>query len=237
MTGRPRVVLVENSPRSGPGRLPGWLAEAGIDAAVVAGSDLPDGTVAADGLVLLGGGFMPDDDERHPFLRRERALVSEALGAGMPVLGICLGSQMLAQVAGGEVTESSGETERGSCAIELLPAASDDALFAGLAKDGELRMIENHKDSITRLPPEATLLATSAACRVQAFRVGTAAWGVQFHPEATATAVAGWDEAKLAEEGLDRAALLARAEADAPRNTAQAWALAGAFADVVRNRC
>jgi GMP synthase (glutamine-hydrolysing) len=238
MTDRPRVVIVQNSQGSGPGRLPEWLAEDGIDAVVVAGSDLPEylagGAAAVDGLVLLGGGLLPDDDERAPFLPRERALVDEAMTTGVPMLGICLGAQLLAQVAGGEVTAKSGETERGSCPIELLPAAGDDPLFAGLTGYDELRMIQNHQDSITTLPPGAVHLATSGLCRVQAFRVGAAAWGVQFHPEAAATRVADWDESKLAADGFVRAELIAQAEADAPINTEQARALVGAFADVVR---
>ena len=180
---------------------------------------------------------MPDDDERAPFLPRERALVGEALAAGVPVLGICLGAQLLALVAGGEVTAESGETERGSCSVDLLAAAGDDPLFGGLTDYNELRMIQNHQDSITTLPPDAVHLATSEQCRVQAFRVGAAAWGVQFHPEASAARLAEWDENKLAAEGFDRAALLAEATADAPVSTEQARALIGAFADVVREAC
>ncbi|HYU66577.1 MAG TPA: type 1 glutamine amidotransferase [Jatrophihabitantaceae bacterium] len=241
MSRRKRVVLVQNSPHSGPGRLPEWLAEDGIDAVVVAGPDLPEHLAGradeVDGLVLLGGGFLPDDDERAPFLPRERSLVGEAMTTGVPVLGICLGAQLLAHVAGGEVTAKSGETECGSCSIELLAAAGDDPLFAGLADYDELRMIQNHQDSITTLPPGAVHLGTSEACRVQAFRVGTAAWGVQFHPEVAASRVADWDQSKLAADGFDRAALLAQAEADAHINTVQARALVGAFADVVREAC
>ena len=266
MTALPRVLIAQNSERSGPGRLPDWLAEDGIDSVVVSGADLPvhlthpsaearpsavrppmarsdtrmelpGGSAAVDGLVLLGGGFMPDDDERAPFLPHERALVREAMTAGVPVLGICLGAQLLAHVAGGEVTAKSGETERGSCPIELLAAAGNDPLFSGLTGYEELRMIQNHKDSITMLPPGAVHLATSEACRVQAFRVGAAAWGVQFHPEASAARLADWDESKLAAEGFDRAALLAQATADADVNTVQARALLGAFADIVREAC
>ncbi len=205
---------------------------------MVDGPDLPEqlagGSAAVDGLVLLGGPLMPDDDERAPFLRRERALVGEALAAGVPVLGICLGAQLLAHVAGGEVTADSGETERGSCSVDLLAAAGNDPLFVGLGGYNELRMIQNHKDSITKLPSGAVHLASSAQCRVQAFRVGAAAWGVQFHPEVSATRLTGWDESKLAAEGFDRAALLAQASADASVNTEQARALVGAFAGIVR---
>lgn len=234
---------MQNSPGSGPGRLPEWLADEEIDAVLVAGEDLPDRLDRlddvgehVDGLVLLGGGFMPDDDERAPFLPRERTIVGEAVEAGVPVLGICLGAQLLALVGGGEVTASSGETEKGSCRVDLLDAAGNDALFSGLTGHDGLRMMQNHSDSITRLPPDAVQLGTSGACNVEAFRVGSSAWGVQFHPEMAADRVAHWNEDDLAAAGYDRAELLARAEADAPANTEQARALIGAFADVVRGR-
>jgi GMP synthase (glutamine-hydrolysing) len=236
VTGRARVVIVQHTAGTGPGRLPEWLAEDGIDAVVIVGPSLPEHLDhdATGGLVLLGGGLMPDDDERYPFLPRERAVLGEALAAEVPVLGICLGAQMLAHVAGGTVTAKSGETERGSCRVDLLAAASDDSLFAGLTDYDGLRMIQNHKDSITTLPPGAVHLATSERCRVQAFRVGANAWGVQFHPEVSSARLVDWDESKLAAEGFDRAALLAQAVADAPANTEQARALVRAFAGVVR---
>jgi GMP synthase-like glutamine amidotransferase len=132
------------------------------------------------------------------------------------------------------VTARSGETERGSCPVRLLAAAGDDPLFAGLNGYDELRMIQNHHDSITTLPPGAVHLATSDACRVQAFRVGQAAWGVQFHPEASADRLALWDESNLAAEGFDLEALRAQAMEDAEANAVQARALVAAFAGVVR---
>ena len=110
-------------------------------------------------------------------------------------------------------------------------------MFAGLTGYNELRMIQNHHDSITKLPPGAVHLATSESCRVQAFRLGATAWGVQFHPEASATRLAEWDDSKLSAEGFDRAELIARATADAPTNTAEARALVGAFAAVVHEGC
>ncbi|WP_159797176.1 type 1 glutamine amidotransferase [Puerhibacterium puerhi] len=235
---RPHVVLVQNTARSRPARLPGWLADEQVDVTVVQGPDLPDRLAdlpgPVDGIVLLGGGLMPDDDARAPFLARERALTREAIAAGVPLLGICLGAQLVAAVTGGRVTPRSGETERGSCAITLLDAAAADPVFGGLAGHAELRMIENHRDSITALPPGAVHLATSPACRVQAFRLGDTTWGVQFHPEVPAERLATWDESDLAAGGFDRAALLEAARADAPVNTAQARALVGGFAAVVR---
>ncbi|MCK9794804.1 type 1 glutamine amidotransferase [Isoptericola sp. 4D.3] len=244
---RPTVVLVQNSPHSGPGRLPAWLEEDGVTAVVVQGADLADrvptlatGDDGVDGLVLLGGGLLPDEDERAPWLPHERALVAEALEAQVPVLGICLGGQVLAHVTGGTVTGRSGETEKGLCPVRLLDDAADDALLgllAPLADAGEVWMVESHVDSITGLPPEAVHLATSDACGVQAFRVGDLAWGLQFHPEAAPERIGTWDADELAGLGYDRDELLAAALERAPENEKQARALAAAFAAVVQHRC
>lgn len=230
-----RVLVVLNSPTSSMGRLEQWLPEAGIDPVLTPGAELPETLDGFGGVVLLGGGFMPDDDAGHPFLARERALTEQALADGVPLLGLCLGGQLLAHVTGGGVTERSGETERGMCALTVLPDAADDPVFGDLpgVPDGPLWMIENHEDSVTALPPSATLLVTSDACRNQAFRVGEAAWGLQFHPEARPERIATWDEAALSEQGIDRAVLAEAALVHAAENEAQSGALVRTWANVV----
>lgn len=239
MTDRPRVLVIRNDVRSGPGRLIDWLTGAGTDVELVDGEQIlvdhpaPVTMDGVAGLVLLGGGFMPDADDRAPWLPAERGFVEHAVAQEVPVLGICLGAQLLALVAGGAVIAGSGETERGSCPVEVLPAAAGDPLFGPLASHRTLRMIQNHRDSITSLPPDATLLATSPACRIQAFRIGGRAWGLQFHPEAGADRVSAWDPDRLRADGFDPAALIAGARADAADNDVQARALVTAFAGVV----
>jgi GMP synthase (glutamine-hydrolysing) len=230
-----RVLVVLNSPTSLMGRLEQWLPEAGLEPVLTPGAELPENLDGFAGMVLLGGGFMPDDDLHHPFLARERRLTTEALDAGIPLLGLCLGGQLLAHVTGGGVTARSGETERGMCALTVLPAAAGDPLFGNLPgiPDEPLWMIENHEDSVTTLPPSATLLVSSGECPIQAFRVGERAWGLQFHPEARPERVATWDEAALSEQGIDRAALAAAALVRAAENEAQSRALIRAWTDVV----
>ncbi|MEV0951425.1 type 1 glutamine amidotransferase [Promicromonospora sp. NPDC050249] len=230
-----RVLVVLNSPTSLMGRLEQSLPEAGLEPVLTPGAELPENLDGFGGLILLGGGFMPDDDLHHPFLARERRLTTEALDLGLPLLGLCLGGQLLAHVTGGGVTAQSGETERGMCALTVLPAAADDPLFGNLPgiPDEPLWMIENHEDSVTALPPSATLLVSSGECPIQAFRVGERAWGLQFHPEARPERVATWDEAALSEQGIDRAALAAAAMVHAAENEAQSRALIRAWTDVV----
>ena len=103
----PRVLVIVNSASSGPRRLGTWLREKAIDVDEVVGAEqpLPASLDGYAGLVMLGGGLMPDDDDRAPWLAAERALAAEAIDRDLPTLGICLGGQLLAHVAGGEVAD------------------------------------------------------------------------------------------------------------------------------------
>jgi GMP synthase-like glutamine amidotransferase len=96
--------------------------------------------------------------------------------------------------------------------------------------------IQNHRDQVVGLPEDAVLLATSEVCRVQAFRVGAAAWGVQFHPEAAASRLESWDEAALADDGLDLGALRRAAEVAETRSVEATRVLARRFAEQVTRR-
>lgn len=230
----PRVLVIVNSASSGPRRLGTWLREKAIDIDEIVGAEqpLPPSLDGYAGLVMLGGGLMPDDDDRAPWLAAERALAAEAVARDLPTLGICLGGQLLAHVAGGEVASKTGPIERGATPIRPTAAGRTDAVFAALGD--EAPMIENHQDMITGLPPAAVLLASSAAVENQAFRLGARVRGVQFHPEASAADLARWDDAALRGEGRSLPALIAAAERVHDHNTAASRALIEAFADEVR---
>ncbi len=230
----PTVLAVQNDPDSGPARLADWFAEEGVRLVVVPGDEVPDSPAGFDGVLLLGGGLMPDEDARAPWLPRERALTAAAVADGVPLLGICLGGQLLAHVAGGTVVADSGRPEHGSVAIRRLPGSEGDALLGSLP--AEFPAVEHHRDEITALPPGAVHLATSATCPHQAFRVGECAWGLQFHPEAAADRLARWDPERLAAEGFDLAALRVAADAAEPESETAARALLRAFVAVVRAR-
>lgn len=129
------------------------------------------------------------DDADGPW-RGERDLIRTAVTAGVPFLGICLGAQLLATACGGEVRPARGGPELGVHPVALQAGATDDLLLGGLG--ASLDVVQWHHDEVLELPLGATLLASSVACPVQAFRLGARAWGLQFHIEATAEVVTGW---------------------------------------------
>jgi GMP synthase (glutamine-hydrolysing) len=196
------VLMIENDSGSGPGRLLDWLDQRGMTANVVRawdGEPIPESAEGYAALVLLGGGMLPDDDERSPWLPAERKLLLAAHGQ-VPVLGICLGGQMLAHTFGGEVLAKYGLPEKGVTELTLSSAAADDPLLAHLP--AVVRAVESHQDQITRLPDDAVLLMSSERCTNQMLRIGQS-WGVQFHPEVTADRVRRWSPERLRSLGFD----------------------------------
>lgn len=225
------VLIVQNSRSGGPSRLGGWLEEAGLGLDVVPaheGAPLPD-RLEHDAMIMLGGGFLPSEDDRAPWLAAARRLMGQALAEGVPVFGICLGGQMLAEIAGGEVTGDTGAPENGSLPLTIRPEAARDELFHGLPP--VVPAIEHHKDAITRLPGGAVWLAETRACPYQAFRVGERAWGVQFHPEVLPARVREWTP-----DGFDPEEVYAGAVADEPVSTPVWREVALRFAKVVSAR-
>lgn len=140
--------------------------------------NLPD-LDAIERLVVMGGPMGADDDELHPFLARERELLARVVERGTPVLGVCLGAQLLASALGGRVYRGHGP-EIGAGSVKLTAAAEADPLL-GTVPGAELPVFHWHGDTFD-LPDGATLLASSAAYPHQAFRHANA-WGFQFHVE------------------------------------------------------
>ncbi|WP_348770466.1 membrane dipeptidase [Leifsonia sp. PS1209] len=231
----PRVLVVVNAKESAPRRLGRWLEEQGIVVEPVLGTDgLPESLDGYAGLVMLGGGLMPDDDARAPWLAQERALALEAIDADLPTLGICLGGQILAHVAGGEVRAAFGPKERGATVISTSDAGRADRVIGGLGSSAP--MIENHQDMITELPPAAVLLGSSDAVDIQAFRLGERVYGLQFHPEVGAHDLLRWKEPTTPAPG-DRpvAELIEEARGVDEENTQASHALVSGFADHVHS--
>jgi len=227
------VLIIENDPGSGPGRLLDWLDDRGFVPVVVRAwadepiPDRPDGHVA---LILLGGPMLPDADTASPWLKAERELLRTTTEEGrVPALGICLGAQLLAHTFGGEVLGKYGLPEKGVTELSLLPGAEDDPLLAGLPST--VRGIESHQDQITRLPADAVLLMSSERCPHQMLRIGRS-WGVQFHPEVTVDRVRRWNQDTLRSWGFSPEVVIAEAEQH-EAELEQTWSgLFGRFLDL-----
>jgi GMP synthase-like glutamine amidotransferase len=147
----------------------------------------PAPALSYDALVVLGGGMNVAEADRRPYLRTELALLAEALHGGHPVLGICLGSQLLASAAGASVHRAR-TPEIGWHEVELCSAAAADRVVGALPR----RFIAFQWHSYAfDIPFGAVELARSEVCP-QAYRIGECAWGVQFHPEVTEEILTGW---------------------------------------------
>jgi GMP synthase-like glutamine amidotransferase len=159
-----------------------------------AGESLP-ALAEASAVIVLGGYMGVHDEADYPFLLPLKRFMRSAAEAGTPLLGICLGGQLLADVLGGEV-HSRHRGEKGLHEIRLTAAGQGDPLFVGLPP--AIAAFQWHNDSFA-VPPAAVHLAASTPCPGQAFRWRNA-WGVQFHPEVDRPIVAVWS-AKADPEG------------------------------------
>jgi GMP synthase (glutamine-hydrolysing) len=144
---------------------------------------------AYSAVLVFGGAMHADQDGHHPWLREENLFLQRLLDTGIPVLGICLGAQLLAKAAHAHVGPVD-EPEIGWYTVELTEAAADDPLLGRLPPRFEAFQWHYYEHG---LPAGAVELARSPLC-TQAFRLGDSAWGVQFHPEVTLAQVEGWLE-------------------------------------------
>lgn len=139
-----------------------------------------------DALIVMGGPMGVNDEALYPWLRSEKAFLAAAIAQNIPILGICLGAQLLAQVLGANVMAGTTK-EIGWYPIELTPAAQDHPWFRGWPSS--LTVFHWHSDTFS-LPAAAIPLATSAVCRQQGFLWQDRVLGLQFHLEVTPATIA-----------------------------------------------
>lgn len=186
-----RVLVVQNFNGAGLGQLRVALEEAGaqidhVDAHLDGG--LPAGPDGHDALVVLGGAQNALADAEHPYLPQLCELMRAFGDAGRAVMGICLGSQLLARAYGGQ-NIIGGASEFGWQDVELTPEGMADPVLGGLPE--RFPIFQWHDD--TFVPPRgAVRLAGNLTAHNQAFRIGRAAYGIQFHFEADRAMVAQW---------------------------------------------
>jgi GMP synthase (glutamine-hydrolysing) len=140
-----------------------------------------------DGVIVCGGSTHPDQDQMHEWIVPERAVIGELVDRNVPVLGLCLGAQLLAAALGATV-ERLSEPEIGWYQVQTAEAARHDPLLGPLGP--EFLALEWHSYEF-QLPTVGTALAHSDRC-VQAFRAGENAWGIQFHAEVTTDDFNSW---------------------------------------------
>jgi GMP synthase (glutamine-hydrolysing) len=151
------------------------------------GTPLPRPLDSYGGVLVFGGAMHADQDEHHPWLLEENFFLERLLDLHIPVLGICLGAQLLAKAAHASVGPAR-EFEIGWLPVELTPAGVDDPVLGRLPATFDAFQWHYYEHGI---PAGGVELARNSVC-TQAFRLGDRAWGVQFHPEVTLAQVESW---------------------------------------------
>ncbi len=217
-----RLLVVQHEPDGPAAWVDEWWSAAGVDLDVVRGDlgdRIPEDTRHHDGLVVLGGAMGACDDAENTWLEPTRVLLRAAVLQDVPTLGVCLGHQLLAVALGGHVDRNPSGRTVGLVPVRLTDAGRGDPLLGD--RDG-IPAIHYNDDVVLDLPAAAVALAELPDGRAQAVRYGPAAWGVQFHPEASPEVLEAWlrwdspeglpparaallDEVKGARGGLRRA--------------------------------
>jgi GMP synthase (glutamine-hydrolysing) len=208
------VLSIVHEPTAGPGVFADALAAADLEVRTWSPPEEPE-PPAIDGaaaILAFGGAMHADQDDRHPWLSTERTLLAGALEQEVPVLAVCLGSQVLAQAAGGAVTRSD-RAEIGWRDVSVTGEGEADPLVGPLAPRFEAFQWHAYEFAP---PPGAVGLATSDVC-LQAFRLGERAWGIQFHAEVARDDALAWiddagNDPDAVAAGIDAQALRERTE-------------------------
>jgi GMP synthase (glutamine-hydrolysing) len=217
------------------GLAPASLADAGLDAIPHRQPGELPSLDDVSGVVVFGGEMNVDMIDRYPFLAEERSYVRKAVDARVPLLGICLGAQMLARAMDRKVYPADVR-ELGFNGLHVASEAEGDPLFS-VFREGD-RVFHWHEDTF-ELPEGSTILATGEEVHLQAFRIGELAWGAQFHFEVDRGELEYWLE--LAGEdgvrawGKSSAQVLAEADEYLPTQESRARNVFRNFAHIVRS--
>ena len=185
------ILIVKHIDIEGPGTLGDFLRSRDEDFSIVelgAGQALPADPKAFKAVVVLGGPMNVDEEDRFAFLKPENEFIQKVLKAGVPYLGICLGSQLLAKAAGARVVKSPVK-EIGWYQIQLTSEGRQDPLFKGFKESDP---IYHWHGDMFQIPAQGKLLASASGCPHQALRVGANAYGLQFHVEVTDRSIKEW---------------------------------------------
>lgn len=249
------VLVIEHEASTGASLMDGAFGSAVQVVRPYLGQPLPEASQLA-GLVVLGGSMGAWDDEIAPWLPATRSLIRDTVRDQLPMFGICLGGQLLAAACGGTAERGADGLELGLVAVQPLPGVQADPFFGAVQRalgpaspdlaedapdpDGRRQpwlVHQYHYDAVTRLPADAELLVTAGRYPHQGFRVGAAAWGVQYHPEVSTGLFTDWVEEALRSGELSAEAVevLGPIRDAGAAQARLAAAHAGAFVEVVSN--
>ncbi len=180
------IVVLQHGPKQTPGRLGMTLRDHGFKLDIrrvdlpadQGGKPVPTDLDNIHGVLTLGGTQNVDDP--HPWIAKELAFLKAAHEAQLPVIGVCLGHQMIAKALGGQVARMP-EPEAGFCPVDIQVPGQTHPILAGMP--WRHHQFQTHRFAVTDLPPGATLLASSDKCKVQAFTAGVRTFAFQFHME------------------------------------------------------
>lgn len=144
------------------------------------GAAVPADLDDVDGVISMGGSMNVDETAKYAWLPAEMDFIKKAHGAGLPIVGVCLGAQLIAQALGGAVAAME-KPEVGWQNVKQAFPGTVDPIYAGIPWD--TMQFHMHGQQVTTLPPDSTPLAGSKACRTQAFRVGLRVYAFQYHFE------------------------------------------------------
>lgn len=186
------IIIFQHSDIGGPGRLGATLRDHGFRLDVRrldlpldrGGASVPVDLDNVEGVVVLGGPQNVGDNLA--WMRDEMQFIKAAHEGGVPVIGICLGHQMIAAALGGEVAPMD-RPEAGFQTVSLNMAGQLEPVLAGIAWNSPQFCL--HGQQVTKAPKDAVVLASSAACAIQAFRVGVRTFGFQYHFESDLVAI------------------------------------------------
>jgi GMP synthase (glutamine-hydrolysing) len=185
------ILIIKHIDIEGPGTLGDFLKEHNEPFEILelgAGEILPADPRPYKAIVVLGGPMNVDEEDKYAFLKPELEFIAKALKSQVPLLGICLGSQLLAKAAGALVVKSPVK-EIGWHTVELTADGKADPLFEGFSEE---KPIYHWHGDMFHIPTNGKLLATATGCPHQALKVGPNAYGLQFHIEVTDRSIKEW---------------------------------------------